>query len=72
MEKVIRYKAKNGRLYETDTEALVDEFSHDIRAQKIAAASVCGSLGLVLSLCQNYEDAISLLRDLEDIAKKTE
>lgn len=71
MEKVVLYKVRSGRMYEMEKEALLEEFSHDLRAKKIAASSGCGSLGLVLSLCENIDDAIGLIRDLESISKKT-
>ena len=72
VEKVVLYKTRSGRLCETEKEALIEEFSHDLRAKKIAASACCGSLGLVLSLCENIDDAIGLLRDLESISQKQE
>jgi len=72
MEKVERYRAKNGRLYETAKEAVLDDFSGDSRAKKIAASINCGAPYLVWSLWKNRRSVRSLLKDMEIVLNDQE
>ncbi|MEJ2023452.1 MAG: hypothetical protein P8Y00_00240 [Deltaproteobacteria bacterium] len=66
MEKVTRYMAKNGLTYETAKEALMNDFSYDPRAKKVAAVIGCRSSRLLWSLWTNRKAVKALLEDMEN------
>ena len=65
LEKVVRYKARNGLLYETATGAMVDDFSGDHRVKKVAMYVTCRAESLTWALWQNRDDVRMLLDDME-------
>lgn len=72
MEKVVRYKGVSGDLHETLEGALMDEFSCDHRAQRIAAAVSCGSEALLRSLWTNRKAVLALIEDMEIVLNEQE
>ena len=67
LEKVERYRSKNGRLYETATAAMIDDFSGDRRMKRVAAYVGCGSRDTAWALWNNRESVRALLKDMESI-----
>jgi len=72
VEKVTSYRAKNGLLYETAKEALMNDFSYDPRTKKVAAVMGCASSRLLWSLWTNRKDIKALLEDMESILDEQE